>query len=321
MNLTLADLGDSRAIALFQIRAAQQNNSTGPRSRLHGSLTAASAPNFLSRSWAKETGLGEEAGLSAIKKTRGQLLGIMGGFGGGWGLGFGMPALMLATQAHGPAGYVPAALMGAMSLTGLVVAALVPRNMVRRWGTTPLSSQEIDVLLNAEEDSLERSYLLLVREALAQENLPEAAQQELKSAIKILGQALDRLPSAPAETAHRDTLSLRTEAVGLRGQALQEPDRVAADSLERRAAALERSAAAMEKSATLLRRNSLLRQELKAQLEALRLELGSTVATGTDPTSLAQVAHAAQGVAREADALASARAELDTPPLQRVGIG
>lgn len=321
MELIPADLGDSRAIALFQMRAAQVNNAMGARNRLRGSLTTASAPTALNRLWARESGLGEEAGLVALNGTRGRLLGLMGGFGAGWGVGFGMPAVIIASQAHEPAAFVTATVMGAMAATGIAIATLGPRNMVRRWGKTPLSSQEIDVLLGAEEDSLERSYLLLIREALAQENLPEGAQKELKEAIKILGQALDRLPPVPAETSQRDTNSLRAEAIDLREQALQERDRVAAESLERRADALERSAIAMEKSATLLRRNSLLRQELQAQLEALRLELGSTVSTGADASSLAQVSQVARGVAREADALVTARAELDSPQRQRVGVG
>ncbi|WP_395140168.1 hypothetical protein, partial [Armatimonas sp.] len=200
------------------------------------------------------------------------------------------------------------------------MATQIPGGLLRRWGKAPLNEHELDMLLAQEEDELERSYLLLIRETLAQPNLPEAAQKELKEAIKVLGMALDRLPPAPAETANRNTESLRTEADELRRQALSETDRVASESLERRADALKRSATAMEKSATLLRRNSLLRQELQAQLEALRLELGSTSVSGVDATSLAQVASVARGVAREADALVTARAELDTPQIQKIGV-
>ena len=187
------------------------------------------------------------------------------------------------------------------------------------WGRTPLNEAEVEELLYTEDDDLERSFLLLVREALRQQHLPEAAETELREAIRVLGTALDRLPPAPSQTAQRDAESLRTEARNLRQQALQEADRVAADSLERRADALERSASAVEKSSTLLRRNSLLRQELQAQLEALRLELTSTSVVGADTSGLAQVASVARGVAREADALATARTELDSPQVQSVG--
>lgn len=321
MELIPADLGDSRAIALFQMRSMQAYANQRPTRRLRSTLLRTGKSTFLSRMWAKETGLQGEAAETAIKSSSGQLYGLVGGLGGGWGLGFGMPALMMATQAQKPEHLLIAGIFGAFSVAGLTIAALVPRNMVRRWGKTPLSEQELEALLQAEDDELERSYLLLIRETLSQKCLPAAAQVELKEAIKVLGMALDRLPPAPAETSLRDTTSLRIEATTLRQQALTEPDQVASESLVRRADALERSASAMEKSATLLRRNSLLRQELQAQLEALRLELGSTSVTGADATSLAQVSSIARGVAREADALATARAELDTPQIQRVGIG
>ncbi len=318
MELIPADLGNSRAIALFQMRAAQLNASQRPSRRLRNAIVASGKANGLTRLWAKETGLEGEAGVKAIQSAGSQLYGIAGGLGGGWGFGFGFPAVMMATVAHQP---VMACIFGAFSLTGFGIAALLPRHLVHKWGKTALNYQELEQLLTQEDDELERSYLFLIREALSQSNLPEAAQKELKEAIKVLGLALDRLPPAPAETASRDTQSLRAEAETLRQQAVTETDRVASESLGRRADALERSASAMEKSATLLRRNSLLRQELQAQLEALRLELGSTSVSGADATSLAQVASVARGVAREADALATARTELDAPQLQRVGSG
>jgi hypothetical protein len=322
MELIPADLGESRAIALFQMRAAQVGQQN-PRSgrRLRAALSASSSPNALTRFWARETGLEGEAATQAVQSVKGQLNNLVGGFGGGWGIGFGAPALMILAEAgQRPEMLIGGGISAALSIAGFGIAAQMPRNLVRRWGKTPLSTQELDLLLAQEEDELERSYLLLIREALAQPNLPDAAQKELKEAIKVLGMALDRLPPAPAETANRNTEGLRAEAQGLRQQALTETDRVAAESLERRADALERSASAMEKSSTLLRRNSLLRQELQAQLEALRLELGSTSVSGVDATSLAQVASVARGVAREADALATARVELDTPQVQQVGV-
>jgi len=315
MELVPADLGDNRAVDLFRMRATTQFS---PSTRRGGRLRAAlgGKSTVLDRYWGRETGLSEPAATTAIKSVNGQLLGMLGGFGGGWGFGFGMPAFMMATVAHQPIG---AAIFGLFSATGFAVGVLAPKAMVRKWGTTPLSDNELEELLQTEDDALERSFLLLIREALRHPSLPEAAQKELKEAIRVLGSALDRLPAAPAETALRDASSLRTEASHLQAQALQEPDRVAAESLERRAEALHRSAAAVEKSSTLFRRNTLLRQELQAQLEALRLELTSSSVGGTDTSGLAQVAQVARGVAREADALAQARVELEAPVLQSVG--
>ncbi|MBB6053534.1 hypothetical protein [Armatimonas rosea] len=319
MELQPADLGPNRSVEIFRMRAvAQFSQGNAPGGRLRSAFATKTGSNALTRFWAKESGLAPEVAEKAIQEVRGQLLGILVGMGGGLGCSFAMQSAILGSLANMPA---LAAAMGAASVGGFAAGGLVPRNYVRRWGTTPLSPQELDLLVTQEDDPLARSFLLLVREAQSQTNLPDAAQNELKEAIRVLGLALERLPSAPAETALRDTESLRAESGSLRQQALTETDRVAADSLERRADALERSASAMEKSATLLRRNSLLRQELQAQIEALRLELGSTVVTGTDTTSLAQVASVARGVAREADALATARAELDTPQQQRVGVG
>ena len=323
MELIPADLGESRAIELFRLRALSQL-SQGPSrrgGRLRSVLSTPGKSSALTKFWTKDSGLEGAAAEKTIQSVQGQLYGIVGGFGGGWGLGFGFPALMMAAQSGDKPGMLVAAgFFGLMSLAGFGIATLGPRKMVQKWGKTPLSEQEVETLLQTEDDALERSYLLLIRETLAQTNLPEAAQRELKEAIKVLGMALDRLPPAPAETASRNTESLRAEAAELGQQAHTETDRVAAESLVRRADALERSAVALEKSATLLRRNSLLRQELQAQLEALRLELGSTAATGADASSLAQVASVARGVAREADALATARVELDTPQLQQVGV-
>ena len=316
MELTPADLGGNRAVALFQMRAAQLHSSQSASRRLRSSLTPLGGTNALIRFWSKDSGLHGETALQAVQGASRPLYGFAGGLGGGWGFGFGFPALMMATVAQQP---VMACVFGAFSLTGFGIAALLPQHLVRKWGKTPLSDAELETLLQAEDDPLERSYLLLIREALAHKGLPDIAQGELREAIQVLGLALDRLPPAPAETAQRNTESLRTEAAQLRQQAVQEPDQVAGDSLERRADALERSASAMEKSATLLRRNSLLRQELQAQLEALRLELASASTSGTDTQSLAQVAQIARGVAREADTLAMARVELDAPQTQRVG--
>lgn len=312
MELRPADLGDNRAIDLFRMRATAQFNMRRS-GRLRAALAGKGTP--LDRFWARATGLSEPAATTAIKSVNGQLMGMLGGFGGGWGLGFGMPALMMLAQGE----YVPGALFSAMSLAGITIGALFPKAMARRWGSTLLTESEVEELLEAEDDELERSFLLLVREALRHEHLPEAAGKELRDAIQILGTALDHLPPAPAQTAQRDVDSLQKEARTLRQQALLETDKVAADSLERQADALERSASAIAKSSTLLRRNRLLRQELLAQLEALRLELTSTSVLGADSAGLAQVAQVARGVAREADALALARLELDTPVVQTVG--
>ena len=312
MELRPGDLGDNRAVDLFRLRATAQFT-TRRAGRLRAALSGKGTP--LDRFWASATGLSEPAATTAVKSVNGQLIGMLGGFGGGWGLGFGMPAVIMASQGE-PIG---AAIFGAMSIAGMAMGTLLPKSMVRRWGATPLAEAEVEELLQTEDDDLERSYLLLVREALRQQDLPGPAEHELREAIRVLGEALDHLPPAPTETAQRDANSLRAESAQLRQQGLQETDRVASDSLERRADALERSAAAVEKSSTLLRRNSLLRQELQAQLEALRLELTSATVIGSDAGGLAQVASVARGVAREADALTAARRELETPSVQTVG--
>jgi hypothetical protein len=106
--------------------------------------------------------------------------------------------------------------------------------------------------------------------------------------------------------------ALRREAAQLRTRANEETDEVTAASLSRQAEARERSADAAERSSLVLRRTAALRDELAAQTEALRLGLAALYSGAGDAADLSHLAATVRGVADEANAVADARAELDT---------
>ncbi|WP_395141562.1 hypothetical protein, partial [Armatimonas sp.] len=147
MELIPADLGGSRAIALFQMRAAQANASQRSSRRLRNTLLSSGKSNFFIRLWAKETGLQGEAAEQAVRSVSGQLYGILFGLGGGLGLNLGIQSAIMGFVAHMPIG---AAVMGAASVAGLTMATQIPGGLLRRWGKAPLNEHELDMLLAQE---------------------------------------------------------------------------------------------------------------------------------------------------------------------------
>jgi hypothetical protein len=132
-----------------------------------------------------------------------------------------------------------------------------------------------------------------------------------------VGEAIGSLPALPAMDGELpDADALQADAQTLHKRALAESDSVVADSLERRADALARQAEALEHARLGLRRAVALREELSAQIEALRLGLSAYYTGGrTDETALTQLATSARAVAGEATSLARATAELDAGPM------
>src|SRR5262249_48966680 len=120
--------------------------------------------------------------------------------------------------------------------------------------------------------------------------------------------AWERYP--PIETAPLDTAALLEEAQALHRQAGTEPDRVTAESLERRARALLYSAQTHEHSALMFRRAAALRSEIETQMVAMREGLVALHAQALDAAGFAELASSAREVATEAVRLAAARQEL-----------
>ncbi len=210
---------------------------------------------------------------------------------------------------------------GMMALTGGALFypsfVLWPRAALKSLYGKPLTINEVDGLAGRAQSELERDYLALVREAIRQP-VPEAAEADVRAAIRALGEAVDALPSIESEPV--DTQALRTTADMLRVQARDEQDRIIADSQENRADALERRADAADRSAQYARRINALQEEIAAQIAATRQDLTAFHADGggaaADSTARSHLADAGRRIATVAVSAARARAELDAavPP-------
>jgi hypothetical protein len=162
------------------------------------------------------------------------------------------------------------------------------------------------------EDELERAYLSMVQDALALKNLSETAEAEVKRVIRSIGDALGAVPSVAAET--DDVADVLADAEMLAARAQREPDKVVAESLLRQADANVSRAKAMENNRRLARRTKILRDEMLAQVKAVRSllpHLGSDAASAaTDFNRFATLAADVQSIASEAASVADAREEL-----------
>lgn len=316
MELRPADLGARRCVAVVQDRAYSMHTGRG---RLAGTSGGGEPGRIglLGRLWLRGTGLDDKTGAAILQGTRGVTGGMVGGFAGGFGGGFGGPAIgMIMGNLFGHGDRPPlflGVLFALMGLSGVGAGLLAPGVMVRRWLNAPLSEGEVEELIGASTEDLDRAYLTLVRDAVRQREVPDSVAAEVRAAIQQLGAALDSLPPRAAETA-LDAAALQKEAESVRAQGLAESDPVVAESLLRRADALARSAKAVGHAGQQIRRALAVRQELAAQVDALRLGLTAYYAGGDDAVHLSHLAEAARGVAHEATSLAAARAELDGYP-------
>lgn len=233
-----------------------------------------------------------------------------------WGMSMGVMGL----AANGSDPGLTVALMVALASTGVALGQVIPRWSIWRTCNTPLQEGELDTLLTDAHDPLEHAYFLLLKDALQQTNLSESAEKELRSALKALGEAMEQLPSAAPDSATADPDTLRAEAKSLRDRGMQEADQTVSDSLLRQADARERSAEAIARSQQTLRRNAVLRDELVAQTEALRIDLAVQSTERSSTGEFANLAESARRVAAEATSLVDARNELDSTA-QKVRLG
>ena len=215
-------------------------------------------------------------------------------------------SVVLMIPMHAPVALLPLYL-GTVGLTFASIGIGWARARFRRLLEAPLAAEEVDRLLEKTPGSMERRFLELVRDAVRQPG-PAAAEQNVREALGSLAAAIERLP--PIETAPLDTAALREEAQALEQQAATEPDRVTAESLERRARALLYSAQTHEHSALMFRRATALRSEIESQITAMREGLMALHAQALDAAGFAELAGSARDVATEAVRLAAAREEL-----------
>ena len=94
-------------------------------------------------------------------------------------------------------------------------------------------------------------------------------------------------------------------------EAATESDPVVAESLERRIGALEYALRSADRSALLARRSHALREEMRAQIQAVRVGLATLRDGAGDVGRFSTIADSVRRVAGEANAVADARAELD----------
>jgi hypothetical protein len=198
---------------------------------------------------------------------------------------------------------------GAMAYPSFVA---LPRAALKSLYKKPVSVAEVEYLLSKAQTDLERSYLGLLRHAILQP-VPDEAQDDVRTAILSLGEAVDALPLIdPAQT---NTKLLREEAAVLQSQSAIETDTIIAESLENQAEATLRRADAADRSVQYTRRIAALRKEIAAQIAAVQEDLStfnSTSGTVIDGLSLSHLAEGAQRVATISVNAANARAELDS---------
>ena len=152
--------------------------------------------------------------------------------------------------------------------------------------------------------------MLLLRDILRHDGLPTRAEEELRTSLRALGDAIVGLPPLPPESASQDPKLLLDEAEACRQRGIHEADPTVSESLLRQAEALARSADAVARSAQMFRRNADLRDELRVQADALRLGLAAQSPDRSGAGELTTLAEATRRVAAEAASLAAARAEL-----------
>jgi hypothetical protein len=311
MEILPRDLGVWHNVALIRLRALSGQAGAAPTM---GALPSSdpTAPQkrlgLLGRFWTRGLDLPPEAKTAVLDGMGGMIGGFLGGIGGAFGGGFGLPALGAAASGHEIAG----AVFGTLALTAIGFGFAGPGISLKAFHNRPVSITDIDRLLALTQgDDIQAAYLQLVRDALQKTGLSPAAGQSLRDALRTLGDALDRLPSAPLPGS--DVEDVRENLERVRAEAVAESDPVVAESLERRIGTLEHALRSADRSALLARRANALREEMRAQIQAARVGLAAQRDGAGDVGSFASIAESVRRVAGEANAVADARAELDAP--------
>ena len=307
MNIYLQDLGRRQQRALLQWRASTLNRTPEGSLIMMGRASSfresTPSPSWLGRIWARGANIPPEIAAVGLDAMRGQTSGMVWGMAGG-SMGLWMPAIGLIASGQHVIGVLMAGIGLAMNGVGLCV----PGYWLRRVCRPPVSEAEVKALNVAGQDDLTQAYLHLIADAVRQSIVPEAAEG-VRAALQSVGEAIEQLPAVAVPRTSVE--ALRVEAAMALTEALAEKDSVVAASHERRADALERSASAAERSEVLMRRAAALREEMKAQIESLRLGLVGFETAAGDVSSLVSLADAVRTVAVESVSVADARTELD----------
>jgi len=230
-------------------------------------------------------------------------------------------------------GFLSLVILFAFIHEGLALAK-VPTGQRHQHLSFALTAQEVQRLDVPQTSPFLRSYLNLAMAVIQTDVSDPEAQQEVRAALQTLGTTMFALPTEDPNIILDDPARLHAEAARLFDEADAEPDAVIGASLRRRAESQARRADTAAKTSLLLRRNQALRQETAEQMEALKTSL-TAFRVGGQPSvpELADLAAGIQRVAREANAITEARAEVgtllatpgrlreDTEPIQRQSVG
>jgi hypothetical protein len=326
MVLRPRDLGNKWHIAVVRYRALGT-------ARIHTPPQVGK----LGKRWASGLDIPEEvaaATLPMIADTSGPAI---------WGMGTALALITATLIALLSPPFFAAVGMALAALVGIYACSvLVPRRKLRALHDAPVRWEELEALKGRDrkagegkielstrplvrlfqsirgvgakprEDELERTYLAMVQDTLALKNLSETAEVEVKRVIRSIGDALGAVPAVAAET--DDVADVLADAEMLAARATRESDKVVAESLLRQADANVSRAKAMENNRRLARRTKILREEMLAQVKAVRSllpHLGSDAASAaTDFNRFATLAADVQSIASEAASVADAREEL-----------
>ena len=316
MQLTPEVLGDSRCVDVIRKRSLVNIAQT-----TQSAYTDKTVPVTLTRTqreWLKKTNVDPNSELAKqlIAATRSYTSQVSAGLTWGLGLGAGFPACMMLTMAifeHSrmPVGYIIGGIFAMLSLSGVIAGQVAPQESYKKWLNTPLHIAELDEMLKEEHDPLYKSFVLLIRDAISQKNLPRDTEDNVTAAITALGAAIHRLPDPGTALEPIDSVTLRTQAQQLVDQAQSESDTVIRDSLLRRSEALVRSADSADETHQWQRRTAYLRQELDAQITSLRHSLQANMDGDIAIGTIKRAANEATTLGREASKLREATLELD----------
>lgn len=160
MEIQPQDLGQGRQIALLRRRVTL---STSPAAPAVGSAAPVRRLGWLGRRWVQGTNLPPQVAAATLDAMRPTTNGFMGGFIGG-STGFWLPAVGLAFSGEPIVG----AWVGLVGATMATAGFAMPGVWLRRLVRQPVAVGEIEALLAASEDALERAYLNLANEAQEQ---------------------------------------------------------------------------------------------------------------------------------------------------------
>jgi hypothetical protein len=225
-----------------------------------------------------------------------------------------MPTLI--TTAAGAPFFIPVLLLMMWALVTYAIL-LSPRQTIKKLHEKAITATEVETMLPNARGRLERSYLGLVLDALRTEVPSVSAQNDIRAALKDLGDTVMRLPADAVPMT--DPATLRQQAQEQRAKAQAENDSFVRASLLRQAEGYERRAALSDENVVSARRQTALRREARIQMDALRAVLVAFQHTSqADASSVAHLSDAVSRVAQEAQAVSIARRELEEDEIARL---